>query len=743
MFQALILGLLLGLNPAPADLNNDGVVDVSDMLILLSDWGPCPSRCSADLTGNGMVDVSDLLVLLGHWGPVSAVPVAGDAVSGSVSNVSQLSLPGVEFPADGRVVISAVVRSPDADARALVARVETSDVGEPVAHLFSETHHTLYVWKHDSPGGSGTVTIESEGTPHLITAVAVPVSGGFDIGQYTIMVDNTDQFNVPIVTQHAESLVIGAFTRPNNQPVTVTAANPDLDPLNVSIHADLPGSNAPQRLTVASFPALTAGHHVSTATYDNVASNLGILIEITNQEPFAAEAIESRHLDRVIDLVDATVPVNVLCVGDSLFVSSHGARLFNGLLRSWQRPVYSVAMGSGAPAGGMLFSSASGIGGVQYNFPARLDSFVVTDDFFGDGSFFGSLNFGRSNRYRVGNGFSPDSANRVRRFEVNRGSWFDTGIVADWVTDNEHLSMQVGYDWQPDANYVDGFALRSGTGAGDLYGSYAVDSADVICGPPAPGLNLLTDRVPIDVSDNTGYRVLLASDSSWEHPNETRNFIHPLLKLNDESQAATGMALACMAEATWWSQYFQPDLPPTQSAKQFTNDQLDRFIISVFDRDVQNFIVLCMGTEEHDLKTFITNLDALCNRFTAAFDRVGFTHAPKFLLLGVWRPGGETTNAQARTESEAMYELAEQRNDVAFLSYYGLEQGIYMDGTSPEQLAWAQTRGYDAIELQSGTFNAGTHHLNSDGIHPTDALAAMFRMLQVWDALNAARAEAE
>ncbi len=743
MLQALILGLSLGLNPASADLNNDGVVDVSDMLILLSDWGPCPSPCPADLTGSGTVNVSDLLVLLGHWGPVSAVPVAGDAVSGSVSNVSQLSLPGVEFPADGRVVISAVVRSPDADARALVAKVGTNDVGEPVAHQFSETNHTLYVWKHHAPEGVGTITIESEGVPHLITAVAVPIAGGFDVGQFTIMVDNTDQFNVPIVTQHAESLVIGAFTRPNNQPVTVTSANPDNDPLNVSIHADLPGSSAPQRLTVASFSAIAEGHHVATATYGNVAFNLGILVEITNQRPFPAEEIESRHLDRVIDLVDATVPVNVLCVGDSLFVSSHGARLFNGLLRSWPRPVYSVAMGSGAPAGGLLHSNASGISGVQYNFPARLDSFVVTDDFFGNGTFFGSLNFGRSNRYRVGNGFSPDSANRVRRFEVSRGSWFDTGVVADWVTDNEHLTMQVGYDWQPDANYVDGFALRSGTGAGDLYGSYAVDSADVICGPPAPGLNLLTDRVPIDVSGNTGYRVLLASDSSWEHPTETRNFIHPLLKLNDESQAATGMALACMAEATWWSQFFHPNEPPTDYKKQFTNEQLDRFITSAFDRDVQNFVVLCMGVEEHNVQDFVSSLDALCNRISEAFDRSGFTYAPTFLLLAVWRPDGEYSHGLARNESEAMYELADLRDDVAFLSYYGLEQGIYMDGTSPEQLAWAQTRGYDAIELQSGTFNAGTHHLNSDGIHPTDALAAMFRMLQVWDTLNAARAETE
>jgi spore coat protein A len=50
------------------DLNGDGVVDVSDLLILLGAWGPCGHHCPADLNGDGAVDVSDLLILLGNWG---------------------------------------------------------------------------------------------------------------------------------------------------------------------------------------------------------------------------------------------------------------------------------------------------------------------------------------------------------------------------------------------------------------------------------------------------------------------------------------------------------------------------------------------------------------------------------------------------------------------------------------------------------------------------------------------------
>jgi hypothetical protein len=52
------------------DLNGDGVVDVSDLLLLLGAWGPCSAGqpCPADLIGNGTVGVSDLLTLLSNWG---------------------------------------------------------------------------------------------------------------------------------------------------------------------------------------------------------------------------------------------------------------------------------------------------------------------------------------------------------------------------------------------------------------------------------------------------------------------------------------------------------------------------------------------------------------------------------------------------------------------------------------------------------------------------------------------------
>ena len=53
------------------DVDGSGVVDISDFLVLLAAWGPCPDppdRCPADIDGNGTVNVVDFLALLADWG---------------------------------------------------------------------------------------------------------------------------------------------------------------------------------------------------------------------------------------------------------------------------------------------------------------------------------------------------------------------------------------------------------------------------------------------------------------------------------------------------------------------------------------------------------------------------------------------------------------------------------------------------------------------------------------------------
>ena len=53
-----------------ADVNCDGVVDVTDLLAVIAAWGECPAAdpCTADTNGDGMVDVTDLLAIIASWG---------------------------------------------------------------------------------------------------------------------------------------------------------------------------------------------------------------------------------------------------------------------------------------------------------------------------------------------------------------------------------------------------------------------------------------------------------------------------------------------------------------------------------------------------------------------------------------------------------------------------------------------------------------------------------------------------
>lgn len=52
----------------PADLNQSGGVNVTDLLLLLGSWGPCLTSCANDINFSGTVNVTDLLQMLSEWG---------------------------------------------------------------------------------------------------------------------------------------------------------------------------------------------------------------------------------------------------------------------------------------------------------------------------------------------------------------------------------------------------------------------------------------------------------------------------------------------------------------------------------------------------------------------------------------------------------------------------------------------------------------------------------------------------
>jgi hypothetical protein len=51
----------------PEDIDGDGHVNVSDLVQVILNWGPCPG-CPADVDGSGVVDVNDLVAVILAWG---------------------------------------------------------------------------------------------------------------------------------------------------------------------------------------------------------------------------------------------------------------------------------------------------------------------------------------------------------------------------------------------------------------------------------------------------------------------------------------------------------------------------------------------------------------------------------------------------------------------------------------------------------------------------------------------------
>ncbi|MCI0363267.1 MAG: dockerin type I domain-containing protein, partial [Phycisphaerales bacterium] len=55
------------IDPCPADLTGDDVVNIDDLLAVIEAWGA--SGGAADVNEDGAVNVDDLLIVTGAWGP--------------------------------------------------------------------------------------------------------------------------------------------------------------------------------------------------------------------------------------------------------------------------------------------------------------------------------------------------------------------------------------------------------------------------------------------------------------------------------------------------------------------------------------------------------------------------------------------------------------------------------------------------------------------------------------------------
>ncbi|MCI0363961.1 MAG: hypothetical protein L0219_08780 [Phycisphaerales bacterium] len=55
--------------PCLGDANDDHVVNISDLLFVISNWGAAGGNGPADFDQNGTVDIVDLLTVISNWGP--------------------------------------------------------------------------------------------------------------------------------------------------------------------------------------------------------------------------------------------------------------------------------------------------------------------------------------------------------------------------------------------------------------------------------------------------------------------------------------------------------------------------------------------------------------------------------------------------------------------------------------------------------------------------------------------------
>ena len=54
--------------PCPTDFNGDGEVGVTDLLVVVSSWGPCEIGCDGDANEDAVVNANDLLMVISAWG---------------------------------------------------------------------------------------------------------------------------------------------------------------------------------------------------------------------------------------------------------------------------------------------------------------------------------------------------------------------------------------------------------------------------------------------------------------------------------------------------------------------------------------------------------------------------------------------------------------------------------------------------------------------------------------------------
>lgn len=116
-----------------ADLNNDGVVNTADLLLLTSNFGTaCDGDCPTDLNNDGVTNSADLLILMQQWGSVnlSTEGETGNNTSEETQEEETHNHGNTTWNTDGPILLDAVYYDQLARSAERIALGEDLNEGE-------------------------------------------------------------------------------------------------------------------------------------------------------------------------------------------------------------------------------------------------------------------------------------------------------------------------------------------------------------------------------------------------------------------------------------------------------------------------------------------------------------------------------------------------------------------------------------------------------------------------------------
>lgn len=523
---------------------------------------------------------------------------------------------------------------------------------------------------------------------------------------------------ITVTTQRNNSLLLALVSRAINTNINVT------DGFLINYSATGPSWTS----TIIAKNTTTAGEYTIGALFESGALSSITVIEIASEgngtanpsSNFNATNITGNKLAEFSDaLYNSDLP-NILWMGDSVAIP------FGQLRQRWPSSFirnfnhsngwYSITTGAGTSNAG-AFIRRTILTGFTGN--STLSDFGVTNDYWNDGTFYGSLWHGEDTVLFLDNDFTGQAGTSgIISWHAN-SSYFQLGRSTDWIT-GSRLTVQFGYMFDNNlTTYANNFTLRNGT---NVYTYNITDGSNVINGLQNRRMGLLSQKIGLGVN-----RDALILSNVTINGGGNKIFDASIIKVNNEDNP-TGISFATLGQSSTSYASYSRNQSPISSNKQFLLDDLRNYVDSVYNEreSGDNFIFITMGAESNDLQTQISDVSSMVGNLTIVYANAGLNQ-PKIMLISTYRTFNQN---ESITQSEVFYNVSNKYSNVYFFSMYAATKGILLNNTpNSGQIAWAESNNYSKININNGsTLNFSNSNLidSSTGVHQNGEEAAFF-----------------